>query len=151
MAKKEKVKEMSITFAAKNVKVEKKDDGDVMTVTVVSPIDFLTDCVVKDETLDKFLEDVGTKRYIAAKVGVKGLLAKFDKKEVLTEVTWDYVKEFFMDHMDVPSILDYIGYEKVGEHFSDKIQSESGSKNVINKGEKRSILEELNESEGQAK
>lgn len=135
----------TLSFSTKHAKKE----GDQFTVELTSTVDFLTE-FMNDETLKKFLAEPGTNKFIANIIGVKGLLEKFPKEEVLKSVTWDYVRDFFYDHMDVSEILNHIGYEKVSEHFKDKIQSQRGSKKSINTPQKKSVLETLNESEGPA-
>jgi hypothetical protein len=139
---------VDISFKAPHVKTEKdKDNTDIMTVKVTDPTNFLTS-IMQDDLLKEFLNDLGSKRFLAKIIGVKGLLATYDKKEVLDEITWQYVEEYFFDHMDQTKILNYIGWEKVQEHFKDKIQAGTTSKNDINTSNGPSILEALNESEG---
>lgn len=138
---------MDLELKIKDVtNIEDKDGVKKAILKDADPLDFFNQ-TIDDALLQGFLSDDKVKSYIAKKIGVEGLLATYPKEEVLGKVGWDFVKEFFKDHMNREDILNHIGWEKVREHFADNIR-QLGTQNSINTSE--SILGALDESEGKA-
>jgi hypothetical protein len=144
---------MELKIEAAHVKkVENDGSGDAEYLVTISPdatLEFLNN-IMDDKLVTSFMESAKTKKWLAEKIGVEGLLIAFKKEDVLSTVGWDYVKEFFLDHMQVNDILNHVGWESAKEHFADKIAVES-QQNDINTNGNKSILETIDESEGDNK
>jgi hypothetical protein len=121
----------------------------VVTISEDKTMDFFN-AIMADNLVNSFIANQKTKTWLAEQIGVAGLLEAYNKEEVLEKVSWPYVKEFFLDHMDPADILNHLGWEAVREHFADKIAANS-SQNDINTSGNKSILETLDASEGENK
>lgn len=101
----------------------------------------------KDKYIKEFLDNEDVMDMFARRMGVEGLLKSYDKTEVCDAITWDYIREYFKDHVDASEILDHIGWETVSKHFADYIDDENTSAEDINTTE--SVAEKLNVGQGQ--
>jgi len=138
---------MELKITADIVKtIEENGKSYVITIEDSRSLEFLNQ-IMQEPLAKSFFEDGDLKKYMASEIGVKGLLTVYKKEEVLKEVGWDYVKDFFVDHMNVSHILSHIGWETVKEHFIDIINSEN-TKNDINTCETKNILETLHGDAG---
>lgn len=121
---------MTLTVKAKDVTITEEKEEKTVKLSGVNVIDLFTD-IVDPSIFKNFLDDKVTKNKLAKDIGVKGLLETFDRTEVCKEISWEFIKPFFYDHMNVQEILDHIGFDKVKEHFADKI-AHSSPTNAIN-------------------
>lgn len=112
----------------------------------VNMLEFVKE-LFSDEQIEKFLSHEDIKDMYAHRIGVKGLLRAFDKEEVCEEITWDYIKEYFLDHMNYEDILNHIGWEIVSNHFKDYIESETPAEDINN--DEESIAEKLDVDQGE--
>jgi len=113
----------------------------------VEPIKFLQN-VWEDEHLQEFLSHEEIQNIFAKKIGVPGLLRAFNKEEVCEEITWEYIREYFLDHIDPNEILDHIGFETVSKHFADYLDSDGDSSlEDINSNSEGTLAGKLNEGE----
>lgn len=143
-------KDLVLTFEAdlvENITTGKKNEVKV-TIKPDKMLDFLIR-IMDDDMVDAFLSDEMTKKWLIERIGVDALLLVYKKEDVLKSVGWDYVREFFLDKIDTVDILNHIGFEKVREHFADKLSVEKVRQNDINNNGNKSVLEELNASEGE--
>lgn len=139
-----------LTFEADSIENTTKDkDGDVrVTIKKEKQMDFLVR-IMEDEMIDAFLSDEDTKKWFIDRIGVEPLLKVYTREDVLKLLSWEYVREFFFDHMDIKDVLNHIGWENIREHFADKLLVEKSHQNDINNSGNKSVLEELNASEGE--
>lgn len=102
----------------------------------------------KDEYIKEFLDNADVMDMFARRMGVEGLLKSYDKTEVCEAITWDFIREYFLDHIDADDILNHIGWETVSKHFADHIDGENTSTEDINTDSK-SAAEKLHVGQGQ--
>lgn len=112
-----------------NIKVEQfesaTDNGDnTVTLKKIDMVKFMED-ILQDEKLNEFLNHSDIKDMFAHRIGTEGLLTSFTKEEVCEKLTWDFIKEYFLDHMNTEDILNKIGWETVKDHFADDISGVS--------------------------
>jgi hypothetical protein len=103
--------------------------------------------VLEDTYLDKFFSDKNILNMFTARIGVEKLLQVFSIEDVCEHITWDYIRKYFMDHIDVADILNHIGWELVSNHFSDYIHNKNVDEESINIS--NSVLEKINECKGE--
>jgi hypothetical protein len=127
-----------------SIEVNESDDGSTKVEIYNVNIAEFIDQIMDEDVIKEFFEDIDARAKIVHIIGVDAVLKAFDRDELLTNCTWEYVKEFFLDNIDVDSILNHIGFEKVKEHFSDQIEVADESPNDINIGNEPSMLEALN-------
>lgn len=95
--------------------------------------------VIKHMFSDESVQEGIAKLYVPMEV----LLKFYQKEDVCQKLGgWEFIGEYFKDHMDIADVLEYIGWEKVKDHFHDVIQIESGE-NDINTGEQTQCLLEV--------
>ena len=131
-----------------NVDVSVSDDGKEYTLSDVNIADFF-DQIMEEEVISEFFADEDTKKQLIAMIGVDTVLKVFERDELLNGCSWEFVKQFFLDNIDVEAVLNHIGFEKVKEHFSDRIESVEESSNDINIDDGPSMMEALNADRGQ--
>jgi hypothetical protein len=142
---------MEIKFEAACVKKLDNKSSNEITVTIseAKQLEFLNS-IMDDKLAASFFQNEKVKNWLAEQIGVTGLLNVYSKTEVLEKVGWEYIKEFFLDHMNTQDILNHVGWETTSEHFADKIAT-TRSQNDINTNGNKSILETLDVSEGENK
>jgi hypothetical protein len=112
-------------------KVDAKDTGGTTEVHLTKvDMEKFMEQVFMDEKVNEFLSHPDILDMFAKRIGVPGLLKSFDRTEVCDEITWDYIKEYFLDHMDFADCLDHIGWEAAKKHFADHLEAETGSVDV---------------------
>jgi hypothetical protein len=141
---------MELKFEASAVKKLDNKGTDEIIVTIADSklMDFLN-AIMDDKLVAAFFKSEKVKTWFAEQIGVEGLLVAYSKTEVLEKVGWDYIKEFFLDHMNTSDILNHVGWETVNEHFADKIAANRSQNDINTNG--KSILETLDVSEGENK
>lgn len=143
---------MDLKVKVKNAVLDKEVDKEgnrLVEMKDLDNVEFFSQ-IMNDTLLNEFIKDAKSKDYICKEIGVEGLLASFNKDDVLKKIGWEYVKNFYLDHVDPEFILNHFGYEKVREHFKDKIVQEKGPQIAINTESPCSVLGALDESEGKA-
>lgn len=146
VAQQEKAKKvMDLTIYVDDVQetsIKEKDaDKKVIELKGVKIFDFVTR-LMEESIIKKFFECDDTQKEFLRVMGIKALLKAYEKKDVLTECSWEYVREFFLDQMDTADILNHIGLEAVKEHFADQLADSSSSEKDINTS--NSVLEKIN-------
>lgn len=134
---------MDLSFGVEEVTThEVSEDGKSVTLKGIN-IPVFMEGVFKDEKVEEFLNHPDVLNMFAKKIGVAGLLRAYDKEEVCEEMTWEFIREYFMDHIDEEEILEHIGFETCKDHFKDHFESSED----INSDEP-SLLETTDGSEG---
>lgn len=146
--KKAKTTNYTMEIPVQFVEKTKDPDGNELFKLIVpdSKMPDFMDYILEDKLFEKFIETEDTKKYLAEKIGVPGLLVAFKKEDVLKALSWEYVVEFYKDHMNVEEVLNHIGWEKVKEHFADKISTIKEGKKDINTKKTKNLLGALDES-----
>ncbi len=140
------------TFPAEFVEtVERQSDGNetsakMITLKGVDIVRFMEE-IWTDELINEFLSNKDILEMFARRIGVEGLFRTYKTEEVCDHITWDYIREYFLDHVDYNDILNHIGWEVVSKHFSDYLDAQSNSTEDINSNE--SVVEKLNACKGQ--
>jgi hypothetical protein len=112
----------SAAKGAEKVEVEFKNGGDLL------------EGLLQHENVNKFLKDDEVLSGFCKHIGVDSLVKYFDRNEVCDTLTWDHIKAYYLDHMNIGEILEHIGFEKVRDHFADFFvtSDDNTSANAIN-------------------
>lgn len=131
---------LTVRFRSESLS-EKDKDGFVQIKT-----DIGTMCdILQDDNMNQFFQSDHGRKFLAIKIGVKALSVAFSKEDICKELSWNFIKEYYLDHMDKEEILNYIGFETAMDHFKEKLQQSGTTQKDINTGKKagkkKSLLE----------
>lgn len=126
--------------------VEDNSTNKVVVLKGVNMVAFMKE-VWNDEHVGEFLSNPDILEMFARRIGVDGLFRTYQKEDVCNHLGWEYIKEYFLDHVEASDILDHLGWEVVSKHFADYLDGHETSAEDINSI--GSVAEKLNACKGQ--
>lgn len=139
-----------LKFPVENFERVEEGEGDstkkVVVLKGVNMVKFMEE-VWNDEHVGEFLSNPDILEMFARRIGVDGLFRTYKKEEVCEHLSWDYIKKYFLDHVEASDILDHLGWEVVSKHFADYLDGHETSAEDINSS--GSVAEKLDACKGQ--
>ena len=139
-----------LKFPLENVEEITEDEGSsekkMVVLKNVNMVKFMEE-VFGDVHVSEFLSNPDILEMFARRIGVKGLFRTYPKEEVCNELGWEYIREYFLDHVEASDILDHLGWEVVSKHFADYLDGQENTTEDINSS--GSVVEKLDACKGQ--